>query len=202
MREAATYVERMPRNPELELRVSLWSRSWQEPLRHFHVPVFGSVGAMEAAFEARETREFADPFYEHVGSDGVEHIRCETVLSDRGRRVGHTPRRARPHVRGGRLHVRLGRGARKGMEAAARYVSEMRNRPEVLLSLWSREIANPARHFHVHLCGTTQPPARHASGRRRTRSRALFPHLDVASVEQTFTDVVLSNQGHLDPEGP
>lgn len=200
MAAAARYVDEL-RNGGIGLEASLWSRSWRNAFRTFHVAVFADVAAMDRAFTASETERFVEILYPEVDEKGVAQAKYVTVLSSGGTIPATSIGELGPTLVVNDFTFASPEGVGEGMEAAERYVARMKDRPGLLLSLWGRGLDEPLRHVHVNVVVDNA-----AAGAARQWpetlqfAEALFPHLDPHSVEQPFTDVVLAPSAELDPE--
>lgn len=200
MKAAAQYVDDLL-GSGIELIASLWSRSWQNAFRSFHIAAFADLGHMDRAFGAPETARFVDVLYPEVGEGGVRQARCETVLSSGGRIPATSLGDLGPSLVVNDFTFASPEGTAAGMGAAGRYVGAMSKRAEVLLSLWGRGIEEPLRYFHVNaLRDNAAAGAARQWPETLDFAAALFPHLDAHSVEQPFTDVVLAPAAALEPE--
>jgi|GEM_PF-4721116 len=184
--------------PDRGVEASIWTRDWQDAHRHLHIPIYRDMTSLEAVFAAPDTQEFAGALYPLVSDQGATNPVCEVVMSSGGR----LPALAWGGVGGGCVVNDFAfadaSGVAKGMEAAAEYLEVFARRDELVLSIWARAIEEPLRFFHIVLFVDQGAPG---AGRRWPETvefaERLFPHLDADSVEQVFTEVVLSSGGEL-----
>ncbi len=197
MEAAAKYTKKL-KGFDCASELSMWLRSWQDLNRYFHIPVFKDVEAMEQVFNADETKEFADMLYPLVSDEGVKQPKCSVILSSGG---------GIPEVKQGEIHgacvindfsFSADGNISAGMEAAAKYVDQLRNHDEVLLSIWARDQEQKRRFFHIIVF---RDEASSAAARRWRETgefaNVLYQEVDWDSVEQSWSDIVLSSGGKM-----
>ena len=197
MEAAVKYLEKL-KNSDVAPELSMWLRSWQDLHRYFHIPVYTDTNAMDHAFKADETKEFAEILYPLITDEGVKQAKCHVILSSGGTVPGIKLGEIRGACVINDFSFSTRGNIRTGMEAAARYVDQLRNRDEVLLSLWARDQQQERRFFHII---AFRDDASSAAARRWRETgefaNVLYQEVDWDSVEQIWTEIVLSTGGNL-----
>jgi hypothetical protein len=176
----------------------MWLCSWQDLHRYFHIPVYSDIEAMEQVFNADETKEFAEILYPLVSDEGVKQPKCSVILSS----GGTVPEVKQGEIRGACVINDFSFSANgnisAGMEAAAEYVDRLRNRDEVLLSIWARDQEQKRRFYHIIVF---RDDASSAAARRWTETgefaNVLYQEVDWDSVEQIWTEIAFSTGGKV-----
>lgn len=196
--EAASRYAGSLAEPGRGLLLSSWSRSWQDARRTFHLPVFEGEAARGRAFEADDTGAFAEALYATVDRASAKQPVCDVVLSS----GGELPASLEPGVEGSCVVNDFtfadADGVAVGREAAIDYVGAARRRDEMWLSLWARDRERPLRFFHLNWFAD-QGAAGAARRWPETLAFAerLFTVIDPDSVEQIFTEVLVSTGGRV-----
>lgn len=197
MEAAVKYIQKL-KGLDGASELSMWLRSWQDLHRYFHIPVYTDVEGMEQVFNADETKDFAEILYPLVSDEGVKQPKCSVILST----GGSIPEVKQGEIRGACVINDFSFSAdgniRAGMEAAARYVDRLKNHDEVLLSIWARDQENKRRFYHIIVF---RDDASSAAARRWTETgefaNVLYQEVDWDSVEQIWTEIVLSSSAKL-----